>query len=108
MHLGALHEEGVVLGGPDGALDGPEEARPAGAGLVFGVGREKGSIAAGADKGALALFLVERARAGALGAVLAQDVELLLAQALLPFVLGIVDRKHLALLGLAGLAAEQA
>ncbi len=38
--------------------------------------REQRQIAAGARERALALFLVERAGAGALGAVLAQHVEL--------------------------------
>jgi len=68
-HLGARHEEDrVVRTLVHRALDGLVEAGPAGAGLVLGVGREEGAAAAGTDKGALALLLVEGAGEGALGA----------------------------------------
>ena len=55
------------------AFDGPVEARPAAAGLVFRIGGEQRLAAAHAGENPLALFIVERARASALGAVLARD-----------------------------------
>src|SRR2546423_14822039 len=66
---------------------GPE-AGPAGAALELRVGSEERLPAGGAVEGAGPLLVVERARPGPLGAVLAQHVELFQRQRLLPFFFG--------------------
>src|SRR5262249_14129085 len=80
MHFGAGHAEGAVLGGADRILQRLVEARPASAALELGVGGEQRQVAAGAGENALAMLLQERARAGALGTLLAQDLVLLRRQ----------------------------
>ena len=72
-------------------LDGSPEARPAGAGIELGIGREQRRPAARATERALALLAVERAREGALGAVLPGHVILLGRELLFPLGLGLAD-----------------
>src|SRR4029453_16537717 len=69
------------------------EARPAGAAFELGVGREQRQVAAGAVEKALPLPVVERARAGTLGAFLAEHRVLIGREALLP--LGVVQAQGL-------------
>src|SRR6266481_2357654 len=76
MHLGAWQQQQVVGGGADRVRQRPIEARPAGLAVVFGFRREQPKIAARADKRALALLVVERARAWGFGAVPPQHVVL--------------------------------
>src|SRR2546428_13129146 len=73
--LGARVDQEEVLLHLEGARDAGEEARPAGARLVLHFRGEERQAAAGADEHPGAFFLVERARAGALGAFLAQHAE---------------------------------
>src|SRR3546814_823967 len=101
-----FRSEGVVLGLADGTLDRLVEARPAGAGIEFRLGREQRLVAAGAVERALPLFPVERAAAGALRAVVAQHVILLGREALLPLGVRERHRKGPGRLGL-GCSAEQ-
>jgi hypothetical protein len=56
------------------------EAWPAGAALELGVGRKQRLSASGTPEGAGAFLVIQGAAAGALGAVLAQDVELFRCQ----------------------------
>ena len=85
MDFGAEHAVDAVLAGLDGLfVEGGVEAGPAGAALEFGVGAEQRAGAAGAMVDALALFGVQRAGAGAFGAVVAHDLVLLGGQALAP------------------------
>src|SRR6201999_1693964 len=60
----------------------------AGAALELGVRREQRQIAGGAGEDALALLVIERAGAGALGTVLAQHVVLLRVEPLAPLGVG--------------------
>src|SRR6185503_2446218 len=90
--LGARVDQVEILLHVERARDGGEEARPAGAGLEFHLGGEHRQAAAGAGVDAGALFFVERAGAGALGAFLAQHVVGLRRQALLPLVLRQLER----------------
>src|SRR5437899_11128657 len=76
MHLGAWQQQQVVGGGADRVRQRPIEARPAGLAVVFGFRREQRKIAARAGKRALALLVVERARARGFGAMATQDVVL--------------------------------
>src|SRR5258706_12744953 len=87
MVLGARIEQLVVGPGLDAAGYCREETRPAGAAFVFHLGGEKRQVASRAGEVALALLVVERARARTLGRLLAQDRELLRREPLLPFVL---------------------
>ena len=98
MHLGAQHEQAAVAGGADGVVERRVEAGPAGAAVELGGGGEQRQVAAGAVVGAGAVLLVERAGAGALGAVLAQHVELLRREQLLPFLVGLGDLEGLGVL----------
>src|SRR5216683_931556 len=95
MHLGAGHEEAAVGVGLDHILERRREARPAGAAVELGGGVEQGLAAAGAVIDPGAVLLVERARAGALGAVLAQYPILLGREAPAPF---LVAQRHLEIL----------
>src|SRR5512143_3532342 len=88
----ARHDELVVDLGRDGAVDRFPEARPAGPAVVLGARFEQRQLARGADEGPLALFVVERARERPLGALLAQDVELLGGQHFPPLGFGLGDR----------------
>ena len=69
MDLDAVHAVAAILRGADSALKRLVEARPAGAALEFLAGLEQLLVATGAGEGAGALLVVERAGAGALGAV---------------------------------------
>src|SRR5258706_2138681 len=90
--LGALHEELAVDRGAEHARDGREEARPAGAAVELHRGGEKRQSAPGTGEYARALLAVERTRAGALGALVAQHVVSRRRQAFLPFGVGQLER----------------
>src|SRR5436190_790356 len=96
--LGARVHEVVVLLGIEDARNAREERRPAGAGLEFHLGSEERQVAARAGEDAGALLIVQRARAGALGAFLPQDRVGLAGQLLAPLVLrefhGLRGRRH--------------
>src|SRR5690348_2488253 len=85
VNLDPGHEEGPVGGRRHRLIERLEEARPAGAAVELGRRFEKRLAAARTGEHAVALFLVERAGAGALGTVLAQHVVGLGAQLRLPF-----------------------
>src|SRR5260370_29026348 len=91
MHLGAAHEEAPVGFGPARILDRRGEARPTGAAVEFAAGVEQRLAAAGAVINPGAMLLVERARAGAFGAMLPQHPVLLRGQPLAPF---LVAQRH--------------
>src|SRR5258708_39240603 len=97
VNFGANHEEAAVLGGGDGVRHRLEEARPAGAAVELRIGGEQCLSAAGAHKRALAVFLVERAGTGTLGAVLAQHAVLLGRERTAPFSLALGYGKALLL-----------
>ena len=79
--LGAHHAvAGVAHEGDMIAVDGVEEARPAGAGLELGARIEQGQPAEAAAIGALLLGLVEDAAERPLGAVLEQYAALLVVE----------------------------
>ncbi len=90
--LGARIDQEVILLRLERARDAGEEARPAGSGLVLHGRSEQGQPAAQAGEHAGALLVVERARAGALGAFVAQHLVGLGRQALLPLLLGELER----------------
>src|SRR5262245_3694225 len=71
VHLGAGHEEAAVARGADGVGQRLPERRPARAAFVLGRRIEQRLAASRAAERAGALLEVERAGAGALGAVLA-------------------------------------
>src|SRR2546428_12812752 len=73
--LGARVDQEEVLLRLEGPRDAGEEARPAGARLVLHFRGEQGQVAAGAGEHAGAFLLVERARADAPCAFLAQHAE---------------------------------
>src|SRR5690349_19732859 len=72
--LGARQEHLVVDLERDRARQRFPEARPAGAAFELGRRREQRQLAAGAHEAAVALLVVERARAGDLGAFEAKDL----------------------------------
>ena len=82
VHLGPLHP---VASGRWSSRPRPvhrrPEARPSGSAVELCLRREELLAAAGAPEDALAVFLVQRTRARALGAVLAQHLKLLRASA---------------------------
>src|SRR3546814_17648053 len=85
MHLGARIAEVAVGRGADRAFERRPEARPAGAAVELGLARIERQRAAGADEGAGALFLVERAGDGAFGRRFAQYAILERRQPFFPF-----------------------
>src|SRR4051812_21155480 len=91
VHFGAAHEGAPVLGGLDRSFDGLPEARPARAALEFCVRLEQRAAAARTLENARPLLLIERARSGPLGAVLAKHVILARRKRLLPFVVGLLN-----------------
>src|SRR5215204_4706555 len=80
VDFGPRHPVARVGGGFHRLIERCKEAGPSGSALELRVGRKQRLAAVGAAEGAGALFLVEGARAGAFGAVLAQDVMLLRGQ----------------------------
>src|SRR3989304_657681 len=92
---GGRGEEASVRGVPDGPLDRRPEAGPPRPAVVLRVRRKEGQIAGGTDERAPAVFLVQRARAGTLRPLLAQDTELLGSQHLPPLGLGLADLEPL-------------
>src|SRR5262249_27670785 len=90
--LGARIDEEEILLRLERAGDGGEEARPAGAGVELHRRGEERQAAAGAGEKPRPLLVVQRARAGALGAFFAQDLERLGREALAPLVLGELER----------------
>ena len=88
MDFGAGHEQRAIRLSFDGIGQRLVKARPSCAAFKFRFRREHRQIATGAAKRALALFAIERARAGALGAVLAQDIVSVRRQPLSPFFIG--------------------
>src|SRR5438270_9472269 len=99
MHLGAAHEEAPVGFGLDGIFERRPEARPAGAAVEFGAGVEQRLTTAGAMIDSGAALLIERARAGAFGAMLAQHPVLLRGQSLAPF---LVAQRHVEIFARSG------
>src|ERR1700733_5940274 len=91
MHFGADHAIGAVGRGFDRACFRIVETRPAGAAVEFFLRGEQFLLAAGAIKRAGALFVIERARARPLGAVLAHDMELLRRENFVPLGVGMGD-----------------
>src|SRR5271154_31553 len=85
MHLGARHAPAAVDGRRHRARHRIVEARPTGAAVELPGRFEQRLAAARAGKDAGALFIVERATAGALGAVLARDRILLGGEQRAPF-----------------------
>src|SRR4029077_1863191 len=92
MHFGADHAVTAIGRGFDRAGLGIIEARPAGAALELGLGNEQFLIATGAIEHAGAFFVIQRAAARPLGAVLAHDVILLGSENFAPFRFGMADR----------------
>src|SRR5207253_4634161 len=101
----AGHEEAAVGVGLDPVLERRREARPAGTAVELGAGVEQGLAAAGAVIDPGAVLLVERARPGALGAVLAQHPVLLGRQAAAPL---LIAHRHLEILARGGLGRRAA
>src|SRR4051794_20214388 len=101
MHRGSLHEERVVSGGADRVRQRLPETRPAGSALVLGVRREQRQVAARAGERTLALFLVERARAGAFRALPAQHVVLRRRETAAPLLVALADFETLTGRGIA-------
>src|SRR5207248_6289431 len=95
MHLGAAHEKAAVGLGLDPVFEGRPEARPSRAAVEFGSGVEQRLAAGGAVIDPGAVLLVERARPGALGAVLAQYPVLLGVQLATPFLVAVLDLEML-------------
>ena len=83
--LTARHDQLEVHLGDDGIAEGLIEAGPAGAAVELGLGAEQGQPAAGADEGALAMLLIERAGKRALRTFSPQHGERGRAQPFFPF-----------------------
>src|SRR5665647_796846 len=69
VDFGPQHSEGAVFGLADGIFQRLIETRPAGAALEFSFRGKQRQVAAGAGEDALAVFLEQRARTRALGAL---------------------------------------
>src|SRR6516165_2376525 len=95
MHLGAGHEAATVGLRLERLLDRRRKARPSRSAVELGIGGEQRLAATGAVIDALAVFLVERARAGAFGAVFAQNSILRRRQLALPLLLTQCNREFL-------------
>src|SRR3954471_22394678 len=93
VHLGADHAVAAVGRGLDRARNRIVEARPAGAALELLLRCEQLLPAAHAGERAGALLVIERAAAGTLGAVAAQDIVLLGGEELAPLLVGVGDRE---------------
>ena len=88
MYFGADHAPAPIGRGLDRAGLGIVEARPAGAAVEFRLRDEQLLPAGGASEGAGAFFVIQRAAARPLGAVLAHDVKLFRREDFAPFRLG--------------------
>src|SRR6185437_14379714 len=95
MHLGTLHRVAAVDRSLHRALDRTEEARPSRAAVEFGRGLEQRLPASTAAEDPGGVLVVGGARAGSLGAVLAQNAVLIGRELATPFVLGFRDGKLL-------------
>src|SRR4051794_17928521 len=95
MHLSADHEKAAVGMGLDCVFERLVKARPAGAAVEFGGGIEERLTASGAMIDTGIVNLVERAGAGALGAVLAQHPVLRRVQPRSPFLIAVLDLEFL-------------
>src|SRR5919108_791126 len=93
MHFHARHAVRAIRRGRNGAGQRPEEAGPARAALVLGARLEQRMAAGRAAVFAGALLVVERAGAGAFGAMLAQHAELLGREQAAPLGVGFLDRE---------------
>src|SRR5581483_326046 len=92
LDLGADHAVARVLDLGDGVLvERLPEARPAGARLELGLGREERLPAADAAVGARVVVVPVSAGEGPLGALVARDLELLLRELRAPLGLGLDD-----------------
>src|SRR6185312_1263598 len=87
----ALHQEAVVGRGRHGAFDRRPETRPTRAALELRGRRKHRQIAAGAMEGAGPMLVEQRAGAGRLGALFAQDIVLRGREQLAPFISGVGD-----------------
>src|SRR6185312_16200951 len=88
VHFGAVDPHGGIGAGQNGVGQRLVKARPASAALELGLGIEQRQGAAGAAKGAGAVFVEQRRAARRFGALLAQDVVDVGAQPLPPFGIG--------------------
>ena len=94
-NLDALHAKRAVLVSDDGAGDALEEGRPAAAaGKLGGAAVQRGRATRALVHTRIGLLVV-LTRARALGALVAQDAELLWRQHRAPFGLGLLHREHL-------------
>src|SRR5437763_15245976 len=91
MYLGARQQQHVVGRGANGIRQRAMEARPAALAVDLGLRREHGKLATRAHEGALPLLLVQRARAGSLGAAQPQHVVLRLAEEGAPLAVALLD-----------------
>src|SRR5204863_6667169 len=91
MDFGPQHSEGTVLGLANRVFKRLIETRPASAALELGLRGEQRQVATGAGEDALAMFLEQRTRTGALGALFAQNFVLLGRQLRAPFRVGLFD-----------------
>src|SRR5688572_17624887 len=94
VHFGPHREHRLIDAGANRRVDRTEEARPAGAAVELGCGVEERLRAAGADKGAHPLLVVERAGEGAFGAVAAQHAVLLRGELIAPGRVGLLQRER--------------
>lgn len=91
-HLRAHQAQAAILAQDDAVRrDGPEVARPAGAGFELGVRRKQRQAAADARVGARRVVVEKRARTGAFGALAARDPILLGREQRAPFGVGLDD-----------------
>src|SRR5436190_19040512 len=95
VNFGPQHSESPVLGLANRVFKRLVETRPASAALEFGLRGEQRQVATGAGEDALAMFLEQRTRTRALGALLAQNFVLLGRELRAPFRVGLFDLKLL-------------
>src|SRR5579862_2250177 len=91
MHRGPDEAEGRIPSGADRLVERRPEARPAGTAVELRARREEIEIAAGAGEVAAPLLMQELAGEGTLSCALPQHGELLGAQKLAPFGVGMRD-----------------
>src|SRR6202034_3297775 len=85
------HAEAAVLGLVDRFVERCPKARPAGAAVEFGLGREQRQVAAGAGERAGAVFFEKRTRERPFGAFMPEYLISVRGQKLAPFVVGVRD-----------------